>query len=507
MKHSTAIIVHVLTFFIYGNITRSQTTPLVPAWALGHIVWEDSINTEQGAQRLIEEYANHDICVDGIIIDSPWSRTYNDFEWDRQRYPHAEKMISTFKENGIKTILWMTGCVNTTGKDTPDQKTSTYDYVVTKKYGINDSKPSKWWKGEGVHIDFTNKKAKNWWFTQLDKVFNNGVYGFKVDQGEFYFGQEVKTSKGMMTNESFRPYYYNAISEYVQNQTSASITISRPYSHQGGYHSSVNGMIIGWCGDFSGDWKGLKQQIDNIYRSAQKGYGAVGCEIGGFTGKKSTKEEFIRYTQFGCTTACMINGGENGAFSSHLAWFFDKETCDIYRYCVCFHNQLRYYMFSTLVDAHIKGGSLLKNSSIEQESHCLGNDVFTKAITSANNRIQFTLPIGEEWIDLFSGNIFHGGTQIDKQYPLHEFPLFIRRGAIIPIDSSVVGRGFETVTNNDQGTILLVIYPKGLSKTTLHIPVSYGTEYVDCNVSYDETTGKLNIDCSLNLKFKVIVKS
>ena len=38
-------------------------------------------------------------------------------------------------------------------------------------------------------------------------------------------------------------------------------------------------------------------------------------------GAKATRLDFIRYTQFGVMTACMINGGENGAFSSHLPWY------------------------------------------------------------------------------------------------------------------------------------------------------------------------------------------
>ena len=247
-----------------GSLLLSAQSPLVPYWSLGHVVWEDSINTEQGAQRLCAEYADHQIPVDGIIIDSPWSEAYNDFNWDRQRYPHAEQMIKDFNRQGVKTILWLTGCVNTKGKDTPKQKAANYDEAYRLRYGINNNTPSKWWKGEGLQIDFTNKKARNWWYAQLDKVFIDGVYGFKVDQGEMYFGDTVTTSIGRMTNRDFRAYYYGAMSDYVRMRKATGITIERPYSHQGGFHSTPEKMIVGWCGDFGGDWKGLKLQIDNI---------------------------------------------------------------------------------------------------------------------------------------------------------------------------------------------------------------------------------------------------
>ena len=63
----------------------ADNPPITPYWAFGHIVWEDSINTSAGARQLVNGYLEHDIPVDGIIIDSPWSTSYNDFNWDLQR--------------------------------------------------------------------------------------------------------------------------------------------------------------------------------------------------------------------------------------------------------------------------------------------------------------------------------------------------------------------------------------------------------------------------------------
>jgi alpha-glucosidase (family GH31 glycosyl hydrolase) len=474
------------------QIKAQDNTPLVPAWALGHIIWEDSINTEQGAQRLQNEYASHGIPVDGIIIDSPWSESYNDFNWDRQRYPHAEQMIKHFDQQGVKVILWLTGCVNTVCKDTPHQKAANYDEAVRLHYGINNNTPSKWWKGEGLQIDFTNPKARDWWYTQLDKVFIEGVYGFKVDQGETYFGDTVSTSLGKMTNRDFRRYYYGAMSDYVRARMPEGITISRPYSHQGGIHSTPDKMIVGWCGDFGGDWKGLKLQINNIYQSAQAGYGAVGCEVAGFMGAKASREDFIRYAQFGCMTACMINGGENGAFSSHLPWYHGNDVSDIYRNCVTLHNQLRPYLFSALVEAHLHGGSLLRNTSLEEESHLLGNDIFTKAITSADGMASFRLPDDGEWVDYFTGEVFHGGTQVNKVYPLDRFPLFIRKGAIIPMDID--------------GKKVFMVYPQGKTTRKYHMPLGEGTAYQECTVSFNEADGQLEMEWEKPFDYKVMIK-
>ena len=480
-----------LTICVIQNQAQNNS-PIVPAWALGHIVWEDSINTEQGAQRLCSEYVSRQIPVDGIIIDSPWSEAYNDFNWDRQRYPHAEQMIDNFNKQGVKVILWQTGCVNTKCKDTPLQKAANYEEAYNLRFGVNNNTPSKWWKGEGLHIDFTNAEAREWWYKQLDKVFNDGVYGFKVDQGEIYFGDTVSTSLGKMSNREFRGYYYDAMSDYVRRRKAEGITIGRPYSHQGGYHSTPGKMLVGWCGDFGGDWDGLKLQIDNIYRSAQAGYGAVGCEVAGFMGAKAAREEFVRYAQFGSMTATMINGGENGAFSAHLPWFHGEDVANIYRSCVTLHNQLRPYLFSVLVDAHLHGGGLIRNSSLEEESHQLGDDLFTKAITVPGGAAIFKLPDGGEWVDYFSGDTYSGGTQVIGIWPLDRVPLFIRKGSIIPTEVN--------------GKIVFMVYPREETRRTFYLPSGEGTDYLTCEAIYNETTGKFTLNCAKPFEYTLIVK-
>ena len=456
----------------------SKNPPITPAWALGHIVWEDSLNTTQGATQLVNDYIERNIHVDAVIIDSPWSTTYNDFNWDRQRYADPMAMVKGFSEKGVKTILWVTGNVNEQCKDTPQQKSATYDEVVSRKFGVDNSKPYTWWKGVGQHIDFTNAEATKWWYGQLDKVFTDGVYGWKTDQGEQHLPASFETSKGRMTNEQFRHYYYDAMFDYTVSRKKDGIIIARPFSHQGGLEASVEKMNLGWCGDFTGNWKGLKHQIDNIYRSAQYGYGAIACEVGGFWEERSNGEQLARYAQFGCTTAAIINGGMNGALTNHLPWWHGKEVEEAYRWCITWMKELVPYKFSTLVDAHLNGGSLLKNTNLEEESHQIGNDIFIKAVTSEGGHVTFHLPLDGEWVDFWTGKHYQGGTEISKTYALSQFPLFVRAGAIIPL-------------KKDKRTF--VVYPKGSTARKFHLPKGDGVDYFDCTVSYDEVEGRLRM--------------
>jgi alpha-D-xyloside xylohydrolase len=483
-----------------------KTPPLTPRWMLEQVVWEDSLNTQEAAVRLVDLYLKHQMPVGSIIIDSPWSMAYNDFTWNTARYPNATEMIRDFNKKHVKVILWLTGCINLQSKDVPVQKHPAFDEVIEKKYVVNDGKVSKWWKGEGLHLDFTNKEAVKWWNAQLDKVTIEGVYGFKVDQGEIYFGDTVHTSIGALSNVDFRPYYYNSLYQYATNKKSEGGIIGRPFSHQGGIEASVEQLSLGWCGDFEGSWSGLKLQINNIYKSAELGYGAPACEVGGFWNARSSKKELIRYAQFGAMTASMINGGENGAFTNHLPWYHGEEATFCYRQAAWLHSQLVPYLFSSLVDVHQTGGSIIKNTDDAQESHTVGDFLFTKAITSANDAVSFKLPQDGRWMDFWTKEVIAGGTTIQQVYPLNRFPLYIKTGAIIPMN---INNGFSGIGNADlTGKQTIWIVPdQGKSAYNYNRPLGDGVDYETINISYDGQKKVLTVDGSQELPYAFILSN
>lgn len=451
------------------------------------------------------EYRQHDIPVDAIIIDSPWTTSYNDCVWDEARYPQPQQMIDGFRSQGIRTILWTTGNINLRDKpgDTSLGRHARLQEVIDKGYAVDGGRIYHWWKGDGVHLDFTNPKAVQWWNRQLDKAFSPGVYGWKVDQGEFWLDSLVSTSKGKMTQEEFRPYYYDAMYDYTRRQTDEGIIIARPFSHQGGFAASVSKLNMGWCGDYSGDWQGIKDQLTDIYRSAQAGYGAVAMEVGGFYRGRSDRQQFIRYYQAGCMMACIINGGENGAFTNHLPWWFGSDVSDGYRFCVYLHRQLAPYKFSSVVDAHLHGGSLLRSPSSAEWSHQVGRDIFTKVITQADGMATFHLPPEGQWVDFWNQTVHPAGDSLCCHYPLHRFPLFLRKGSIIPmsIDSDVTGIGDALCA----GKRVFLIIPDGHTSRTLYLPQGAGTAYFKCEVTYDEQTRTATIHSDQPIDAVVII--
>ena len=100
------------------NKSRHGRVPLTPPWALECWLWEDDVNTSARVTELLEGYANYDLPVRTILIDSPWSERYNDFKVDENRYPEPEKFFAKLQSQGYRVVLWMTCMVNSRNKDT-----------------------------------------------------------------------------------------------------------------------------------------------------------------------------------------------------------------------------------------------------------------------------------------------------------------------------------------------------------------------------------------------------
>ncbi len=479
---------------------QEKAKPAVtPYWGFGHWIWEDQIHTSNTVRYLVDGYSKYDIPVDTVILDSPWSSAYNNFEWDATLYPDFEAMLQQLHAQDIRVILWYSGFVNKRSREVPLQQSPLFDPAVSQNYTVNDGGLSWWHKGEGAHIDFTNKAAVEWWHRQVDKVLKLGIDGWKVDISSAWLGDDISTSIGPLPNEEFRPYYYKDAFEYARsvNPDFMCYTYGHVLALQQEFDLAPVEYSQGqWSGDFTGNFAGIAEQLTAIYKSAKSGYGAPACEIGGYWGEPSDKKSFIRYTQMASMVPLMVNGGNQGAVGFHLPWNYDEETISIYRDFVNLHKRFAPYLFSNSVEGHLHGGSIVKECSIERKSHRLGSDLFVQAITTDSDTVAIVFPQEGRWIDYWNtADVFSPASSATKEYPINRYPIFIRAGAIIPFESS------------DDEVVELMIYPCGESRFVYHKPAGPGVDYTDIVITLDEGTGLLEITSPEETEFRIKVVS
>lgn len=146
-----------------------------------------------------------------LMIDDNWAPYYGKFEFRKDRFSDAKKMIAALHQLGFKVMVWVCPFIS------PD--TEVFRLLrKEKKLLLNNKKDTsltwkeatdpaiiKWWNGYSAEVDFTNPSAIKWYEGQLAYMQSEyGVDGFKLDAGdmEFYPSDAVSYVKADPNEQS-----------------------------------------------------------------------------------------------------------------------------------------------------------------------------------------------------------------------------------------------------------------------------------------------------------------
>jgi hypothetical protein len=261
-----------------------------------------------------------------------------------------------------------------------------------------------------------------------------------------FFLTERKTSKGTLPFQEYLDLYYRDILHYGQQWKPEFVTMARSVDIANSMgndfpHAPLDAAPVTWTGDQRHSWtnKGIDEAARSFFRALDHGYPVVSSDTGGYQSAPGGMPRllYLRWAQWNALTPFFVIGGHG----EHRPWTFDDETLRTFRRYMTLHHELVPFFYSKSVQAHLREGTLLSRGPGPNE-YLLGDELLVGVMLSEKAEAEIVFPPGE-WLDYWdTTKVYRGGEKRVVAVPEDRGPLFVRRGAILPMN---VEKGWRTI--------------------------------------------------------------
>jgi hypothetical protein len=385
-----------------------------------------------------------------------------DLAWNQSAFPDPATMIAGFLAQGFKTIVitepyFTEYCVNY-----PLLTGSASDFVGQAPWG-GPYYLGGWWSCgcDALLFDMTNPDARNWLWDRHEEFMDEGVAGLWTDLGEpenhpwdmEHFGGDTRVVHNIY-NLLWARTLSEGFARYRPNERIVNLSRS-------GYAGIQRYGVFTWSGDVSRSFGGLAVQLPIMLNMALSGMSYHSSDLGGFTGWASN-ELYIRWIEFGALNPVMrAHGVDNQATEP---WGHGSEAEEIARDYISLRYRLLPYFYTLAHENYETGVPIVRPLFFldpldpalagRDDAFLLGRDLLVAPVVEDGQRQKDVyLPRGH-WVDAWTDSLYEGGQTVTVEAPLDRLPLFVRTGAILPLQHVMDYVGAEPAD-----TLLLQVYP------------------------------------------------
>ena len=341
-------------------------------------------------------------------------------------------------------------------------------------------------------FDFTSPAGREIYGRLLGEAIGDGHDGWMEDFGE-YTPTDSYASDGTdgAANHNLYPVQYHCTAwERVRREERPVVRFQRS-----GWTGAAPCAQVVWGGDPTTDWgfDGLRSTVYSGLGMGLSGISTWGSDIGGFFAlgtRRLTPELLARWIEVGLVSGVMRTQRDGIALpEKSRPQVEDPETLPIWRRYAKLRTQLQPYIAAADAEYRRSGLPIMRHLALafpgdakaasRDQQFMFGPDLMAAPVLAPGLEEQVAyLPKGR-WIDLWRSaryeesdgslklgrpRVLEGGREETLPAPLHELPLLVREGAVIPMLPATTGSLFG---RRDDGRRALLAFPRG---RTIRLP-------------------------------------
>ncbi|RYZ32826.1 MAG: DUF5110 domain-containing protein, partial [Sphingobacteriales bacterium] len=324
------------------------------------------------------------------------------------------------------------------------------------------------WPGWCNFPDFTSKKGRDWWKTQISSYTGIGVAGIWNDMNEIAtWGQKMPANvlfdyDGHPTTHLKGHNVFGLQMARSSYEATRQAMQKRPFILTRAGYAGLQRYTALWTGDNRAEDAHMLAGVRLLTSLGLSGVAFTGMDVGGFTGNP-TPVLYTRWMQLGAFIPYFRNHTALNTKSAE-PWSFGEDVLDITRNYINLRYRMLPYLYSSFYEATQSGMPVVRSLAIDythdaqiynpvfQNQYLFGQSILVMPQESQQTFAKVYFPEGD-WYNLYDDRRTQGHTDQLIELSTALLPVYVKAGSIIPMQSLV-----QNTMEKPSDTLVLHIY-------------------------------------------------